>query len=542
MVHSHELYVSHPPKYVRKLTAHKELPIDSSMITGGIPLKVAIAIPRIVSHNLDPHTGIPFMPHMAAHFAGALLECGVEVQVLDSFGIDSNKVEVEEKFMFFGVSEDWIAAELDCDCKILFVYCRTIEDLISSERICSQVRKKRPEISICMFENIQTVNSFSLKEIIGDFLLKGIVDLGIMGEPERRGRQILEVLTSANLEKLHDIEGVAFLESKSSEVIFTKPEVFNVDLDLLPMPAWELFNLSGYWSCGYSHAPAKLGDRFLPILTSRGCPYRCTFCVSPAINPKWRSRSASNVVDEMAYFVEKLGVTDFHVSDLDPTISEQRTIDISNEIISRDLKIDWKIAQGTKIETIKNKSTLDLMYQSGCKFFSFSPESGSMRMLEIMNKKFDKSHALDLTRHMNKIGMRTQACFIAGVPGELKKDRKESIKYVRELVKAGVDEIAVTIFTPIPGAALGNSLAGFSHYSELSHSPAWRSDYTTINRFRYRMYLTFFLFKIVKHPRKVASEIFRLFSRNFETKMEMSIYKVFKVRLMYYSQKFRITR
>ena len=82
-------------------------------------------------------------------------------------------------------------------------------------------------------------------------------------------------------------------------------------------------------------------------------------------------------------------------------------------------------------------------------------------MLEIMNKKFDKAHALELTRHMNKLGMRTQACFIAGVPGEKRADRKESIAYVSELVKAGVDEIAVTIFTQIPGAALGESLAGF---------------------------------------------------------------------------------
>lgn len=504
-------------------------------------MKVAIVIPRVVSHNLDPHTGIPFMPHMAAHFAGALLEGGAEVQVLDSFGIDSRQVEIQGNFMLMGLNEDWIAKKLDPDCKILFVYCRTIEDLISSERICAKVRDERPEISICMFENIQTVNSFSLKEIIADFLLNGIVHLGIMGEPERRAIDIVEAILSDNQESLHKIEGLAFLKSGTREVFFTKPEAFNSELDLLPLPAWELFNLDGYWSCGFSHAPANRDSRFLPILTSRGCPYRCTFCVSPAINPKWRSRSAANVVDEMQYFREKLGVTDFHVSDLDPTISEQRTIDISNEIIMRGLEIEWKIAQGTKIETIKNKSTLDLMFKSGCKFFSFSPESGSMRMLEIMNKKFDKAHALELTRHMNKLGMRTQACFIAGVPGEKRADRKESIVYVRELVKAGVDEIAVTIFTPIPGAALGESLAGFGHYSELSHSPSWRSDYKTINRFRYQMYLTFFCLKFVHHPKKVAREISRLFTGNFETKMEMSIYKVFKIRVMYYSKKFRLS-
>lgn len=505
-------------------------------------MKVAIVIPRVVSHNLDPHTGIPFMPHMAAHFAGAILNCGVDVQVLDSFGLDSSKVEIDGNFMFLGVNEDWIATNLDEKCEIVFVYCRTIEDLISSERICAQVRMIRPNLLITMFENIQTVNSFSLKEVIGDFLHKGIVDLGVMGEPERRASRIIDALKSPNPALLHDLEGVAFIERETNRLVFTKPEEFNSELDLLPMPAWDLFDLQGYWSCGYSHAPAKRGVRFLPILTSRGCPYRCTFCVSPAINPKWRSRSAINVVDEIVHFKENLQVSDFHVSDLDPTISEQRTIDISREIISRGLEINWKIAQGTKIETIKNKSTLDLMYESGCTFFSFSPESGSMRMLEIMNKKFDKSHALDLTEHMNIIGMRTQACFIAGVPGEMNSDRRESIRYVRDLVKAGVDEIAVTIFTPIPGAALGTSLEGFKHYSELSHSPTWRSDYGAINRFRYRMYLTFFICKLIWHPKKVFAEIYRIFTGKFETKMEMSIFKLFKVRKMYYSSVFNLRK
>ena len=53
-------------------------------------------------------------------------------------------------------------------------------------------------------------------------------------------------------------------------------------------------------------------EKFLPILTSRGCPYKCTFCISPEVNPTWRPRSAINVVDEMEYFYNRLGITDYH--------------------------------------------------------------------------------------------------------------------------------------------------------------------------------------------------------------------------------------
>ena len=62
------------------------------------------------------------------------------------------------------------------------------------------------------------------------------------------------------------------------------------------------------------------------MLSSRGCPYRCKFCVSSTLNPKWRKRSAKNVVDEMEYFNKKMNIVDFHFSDLDPTVNEKELL------------------------------------------------------------------------------------------------------------------------------------------------------------------------------------------------------------------------
>ena len=138
--------------------------------------------------------------------------------------------------------------------------------------------------------------------------------------------------------------------------------------------------MEGYWSAGYSHAPIKKNKRFLPIITSRGCPYRCKFCVSPTLNPTWRKRSPKNVVDEIEYFNKKLNITDFHVSDLDPTVNEKRIIEICKLIIERGLNIEWKLSQGTKVETIKNMSTLELMKKS-FKFF-LSHRSGSVELMK----------------------------------------------------------------------------------------------------------------------------------------------------------------
>jgi hypothetical protein len=104
----------------------------------------------------------------------------------------------------------------------------------------------------------------------------------------------------------------------------------------------------------------------------------------------------------------------------------------------------------------------------------------------------------------------------------------------RSLIKEGVDEISCVVFTPLPGAALASALDGFKHYSQCTPSPSWRSDYRSLMAYRRRMYLTFFAHKILWHPRRVLRELSGLFTRQFETKMEMSIYKQLKLYVLRY--------
>ncbi|MDD0852505.1 radical SAM protein [Halobacteriovorax sp. GB3] len=490
--------------------------------------RVAVVVPCVVVHNLDPHTGIPFMPHMAAYFARSLKDAGCSVNVIDCFGADAENKRVSGQFMLIGLSEEEVVSRISNETEAVFVYCRTVEDLYSTELIVKELKRARPELKVCLFENIQTVNSFSLKEISTEFIEKG-VDLTIFGEPESRTPAILKGLKDGDLST---VAGVAF-KGKDDKVVFTEKAELDTELDRISFPLWEEFDLEGYWSCGFAHAPIKKNVKFLPLLTSRGCPFRCTFCISPTLNPVWRSRSGKDVADEMEYFYKKMGITDFHVSDLDPTVKEKRTLELCDEIIKKNIPVVWKLAQGTKIETIRKESTLDKMKEAGCVFISFSPETGSKDLLKIMNKPFDHKHGLKMVKKMNDIGIRTQACFIAGTPGETEVDRKLSISYVKKLVSSGVDEIAVTIFTPLPGAKLSDSITGYSHYSELTHSPTWRDDYSTVNWFRLRMYLTFFFFKAFR-PKKVIRELIGFASKNFETKMEMSFYKIYKIRMMYF--------
>jgi anaerobic magnesium-protoporphyrin IX monomethyl ester cyclase len=490
---------------------------------------IAVIIPPVVVHHLDPHTGIPFMPHVAAYLAGALRHAGYSVQVLDCFGLNPHERQVVEEFMLLGVSEDEAALNISPEVKLCFIYCRTMSESIAVSRMIKAIKKHCSNIKICLFENAQAVTSFSLRDLASNFLYDGC-DFLIMGDPEKTAIRFLKGLS--HNESLQEIPGIVFMRNED-HTVFSSSAVHEKKLDELPLPAWDLFPLKGYWTAGFAHAPIIAGERFLPILTSRGCPYRCRFCIAPTLNNTWRARSALNVVKEMEYFYKKMNITDFHVSDLNPTVSDKRIREICQIILKQDLPVKWKLAQGTKIETIKNEETLELMAKAGCVYISFSPESGSRRILESVSKPFDFEHALRMVRKMNKLGIRSQACFVAGLPGEEGLDRLKSLLYVKKLVEAGLDEINVPVFTPIPGSDLSQAIKGYSRYAQCTFSPTWRRDYREVSTFRYRMYLTFFLHKL-RFPWKVLREIFGFLTGRFETKMEMSFFKLIKLHTLRY--------
>ena len=186
------------------------------------------------------------------------------------------------------------------------------------------------------------------------------------------------------------------------------------------------------------------------------------------------------------------------------------------------------IAAGTKIETIR-PGTLELMARAGCRYISFSPETGSPDLLRKMNKPFQHEYALELTRQMRRLGVRSQACFVLGFPGETPHDAALKRRYVHRLVAAGVDEIALFIITPIPGSATFGQIEGFRDLSDLTFSPSWRVDYPRLQRWRLRLYAEFVAHRMVRRPAAVFRQGVNVLRRRFETKMEMGAYRAWRV-------------
>ena len=477
----------------------------------------------VVQHNDIFTTGIVYMPVSLAYFAAAVRNEGFGCKVIDAFGERPNHYYIKGNFGFRGITPSEVADGVAMNSIAVVVYAGNITYHSSLVQIIQTVRLKFPKVCIILIENTQAVTAYSLRRIQKELYDIG-VDYIVTGEAEERGIALLKALQNEKTRNnILNIDGIGFREK--GKIFYTPPMTNINNLDKLFFPAWDLFPVQNYFRLKYAHGPFETG-KYLPILTSRGCPYHCRFCIIPEMNKgKWRCRSAKNVVDEMEYHFCRFGVREFHIEDVNPTVNDKRTRQICNEIISRKLKIIWKISSGTKVETIKNEETIKIMVKAGCRYISISPETGSPEVLKKINKPFDLNHAVRMIKKMSEVGIRSQACFVLGYPGEGDRDRQMTEELVCNLTRAGVDEIALFIIAPVPGSDIFDQFYGYVDYSQLNFSPVWRDDYDKLSKFRLYLYWKFLIWKLRYYPWKIAKQAINFLTRRFETKMEMTPYR-----------------
>jgi radical SAM superfamily enzyme YgiQ (UPF0313 family) len=239
------------------------------------------------------------------------------------------------------------------------------------------------------------------------------------------------------------------------------------------------------------------------VLTSRGCPYPCDFCVVPETNDRrWRGDDAQAVVDMLIALRDRFGVRDFHVEDLNPTVRSERWTEICEELIRREAGIRFYFVSGTKAETVRLEQ-VELLARAGCRFISISPESGSKAVMKTIGKPFNYDHGLRLVEACRRHGIRTQACFLVGHPAENDEDRAASLAYLRSMVRAGLDEAAIFIVAPFAGSRLYANqrieLRG-ALASLPSFTPKGRADFEQVDAARRRMIRVFFAEKLRRGP------------------------------------------
>lgn len=482
---------------------------------------IVLVNPNTVIQPRDPFTsGIPYFPIALAALAAKVIEEGRSVAVVDSFGLAPKRVTPWRRWWIQGLLPSETAEQvLAHGPEMVFVFAGNVVAHDVTLTLIKEIRQ-RLSVPLLVLENTQSVTGYSLRHVLGDFFSAGATFV-LTGEADMRVPLLLNVLAEGGC-PIQDIDGL--FEFRNGRIEGRNPETVVENLDALPFPAWPLFPLEGYWSLGYAHGPSR--GKYLPLLTSRGCPSPCAFCVVPETSQgRWRKRSALNVVNEMAHWKKSLGVEEFHLEDLNPSLDEDRLREMARGLLERDLRVRWRIVAGMKLEPLRRKDTFDLLAASGCDYVSFSPESGSPRVLAAMKKSFPFDSALGIVKDLSRLGVRTQACFVLGFPGEEDRDRQETKTYVKKLARAGLDEAAFFVASPLPGSSLFETMEKPESLADLSFVPGGGAEGRVLRRWRRLLYASFLLTKTMRFPLRVIAQSLRLLLRTFDTKMEMAPYR-----------------
>ena len=250
-------------------------------------------------------------------------------------------------------------------------------------------------------------------------VLRNGFDLVVLGEGERTVQEI----TSGR--PWREIPGVAFLEGDTFVSTGRRPLIEN--LDDLPLPAWELFDLSRY------HAP-HIAARRNPVgymETSRGCNHHCFYCSQTIFWHSIRFKSPERVVSEMLRMLD-LGFREIHMKDNNFTADIERAKTICRMLLDRGFDAPWALPTGVNVHDV-DEEFFDLARKAGCYQVAFGIESGDEQILKGVNKPQSLEKMRKAVRMADRAGLETLGNFMLGLPGETEETMQKTIDFAVSL-------------------------------------------------------------------------------------------------------------
>jgi len=395
--------------------------------------------------NLRLYQGVP--PIGVAYVAAALLEAGHDVRVTDAILEGWDNVMPYGPMVARGLDNDAVVARIAADVELIgiSVLSTTCWPLVVD--LCARLKRAWPATPIVLGGEHPTVlPRFCLQTSQADFVVRG--------EGEAVVVELAEVLASGDRSRLHAVRGLAFQDGDTYVETPRRPRIR--DLDALPWPAWQLFDIDGYHEKSLVGASLVGGRRSLPIVASRGCVNRCTFCTAAAVwTPVWIPRSPASIVDEMEHCIERYGVRDFSFYDLTVVVDKRWAIALCHEILDRELDITWRI--GSRMEHI-DAPLARLMKRAGLEWILLAPESGSAETRRRIRKPVKAATIDRAVRACTEAGIATKVQVLSGLPGDRHRDAWKNLALAFHLGRLGVDMIGTAIFAPYPGTEAFDAL------------------------------------------------------------------------------------
>jgi anaerobic magnesium-protoporphyrin IX monomethyl ester cyclase len=275
--------------------------------------------------------------------------------------------------------------------------------------------KERDSKRIILFGGAGTFTRHDREE----YIPRGVCDIFVVGEGEETLYELVKALK--NGEDIRKIAGAVIFDGKKFSELVQRSYIKN--LDDIPFPTFEELDISKY----------PINQEALPLLFSRGCISRCTFCNDGSLAGPFRMRSGDNMFQEVKYHVEHNKISNFYFNDLLINGNIKNLERFCDLIIDSGLKITWSTSAIAKKDM--TYEVLLKLRKSGCQALTYGVESGSNATLKRMGKLFTAEEAEQVIQDTYRAGIKVVINIIVGFPGETEHDYHETVEFLKRNAK-----------------------------------------------------------------------------------------------------------
>ena len=395
---------------------------------------------RAASNEATPALG-------PAYVAGYLRQFGYDdVTIVDAVGEDLDRFWTLDAYpgviikgLTFSETIDRIPADSDV---IGFSAMFSAEWPIQRALITATRQRFPNALFVAGGEHITALPEYSLRECPA-------LNVCVRGEGEHPFYELVE--SWGEHRDYTRVNGLAYLDAHGRFVINGNlPRV--KDVNTIPWPYWPDGYLEKYWAAGKSYGVHS--ERDMPLMVSRGCPFQCTFCSSPAMwTTTYKLRDVDDVIAEIKYYQKKYDITAFQLYDLTAIVKKSWTVEFCQKLLDEGINLKWSLPSGTRSEAL-DKETLEYLRRTGCNYLCYAPESGSPATLKRIKKKVNLSRMTESILEARRQGLILRTNFIVGFPEETRRDIFQTVRYALMLAIRGVDEVSMNVYSPYPGSEL----------------------------------------------------------------------------------------
>jgi len=306
----------------------------------------------------------------------------------------------------------------------------------SAIRVAREIKKEKPGSTVILGGAHVTV--------LPEETLRNVpeIDIIVRGEGEETVTELYDALSSGD--SLKNVRGITYRDNGVTKSTLMRLPI--ADLDSLPFPAYHLLPLPRY----KPHPPHGRKLPFMAMLTSRGCPYNCTFCSKPIFGRKLRSQSPQRIASEIEYLGEKFKIKEIAFYDDIFTLDKKQIAKLAKEFKKHSLSIPWTCV--TRVDLVTEES-LKTMKEAGCYMIAYGIESGNQNILDNLRKKITIEQARNAVKLTHDTGIQSIGYFMLGSPGETPATIRQTIDFAKSLP---LDFAQFSITIPFPGTDLYN--------------------------------------------------------------------------------------